>query len=99
MNDNEEARITDIPSKGVEHMIESLLVDRYGRPFSGDDFELQFINGHDVEAASSPLGFLLERFEFAETQAVSCEVCGVMLASRVDFMRRHRLQCGWAESA
>lgn len=73
-------------------------VDRYGRKFA--DYELGWINGHNVEDAASCLGFRLERFEFAETQAVSCEVCGVMFAARVDFMRRHRLQqCGWVAAS
>lgn len=74
----------------------SELVDRYGEQFA--DYELQWINGHDVVDAASCLGFNLERFEFADIQAVSCEVCGVMLAARVAFMRRHRLQCGWTEN-
>jgi len=71
----------------------SELVDRYGQQFA--NYELGWINGHDVEAVLYPLGFTAENFNMADTQAVSCDVCGVLLTARVSFMRRHRLQCGW----
>ncbi|MBO0676763.1 hypothetical protein JRC04_04725 [Mycolicibacterium sp. S2-37] len=77
--------------------LNALRLEQTGYEFA--DYEIQFLNGTGgfMDQAIYALEFHEEKFQFAETQAVSCNICGGLFRDNLALMRRHRLQCGWVQ--
>lgn len=61
------------------------------------DYELRAIEGVGgfIEHAIDGLGFEAEHFNMQDSQAVCCSQCGVLFKKELQYMRKHRLACGW----
>jgi hypothetical protein len=61
------------------------------------DYEMRAVEsaGGFIEHAIDALGFEVEHFNMQDSQAVSCCRCGGLFKEELQYMRKHRLACGW----